>query len=454
MLQGGLVVTPQGARYVDVFVKDGLIQEVAPALRPRRGTRVVDARDLVVLPGVIDAHTHFELHSRGTVTADDFRQGSIAAACGGVTTFIDFADQEPGLSLVEAVEKRRRMAQGKSAIDFSLHLSVNDLPPEKTGELEQLVRYGVCSLKTFTTYRKEGYMLKPGQLEFLLRESRRLGFLVQVHAEDNDLVESLTEKFLGEGKVAPRYHPLSRPNEAERKAIAQVIELAEKNQAPVYFVHVSTAEGLAEIRRSQGQGLRVLAETCPQYLFLTGELYAEAGAERYILTPPLREKKDNAALWEGLTDGTVATVATDHCAFSLEQKAQGTSFADTLPGLPGVETLLPLLFSEGVNKGRLSLERLAELLAGNPARIFGLYPRKGVIAPGSEADLVLVDPQKEVILRGSQLHSAAGYTPYEGMVVRGYPVLTFSRGRLLCADGNFVGPEGEGRFVAAQRVTL
>ncbi|MCL5039062.1 MAG: dihydropyrimidinase [Firmicutes bacterium] len=453
LIQGGYVVTPGGVLYADVAIAGGRIQKVGPALGPERGTQVVDARGLVVMPGIIDAHTHFELHSRGTVTADDFRQGSISAACGGVTTFIDFADAEAGLSFTQAADRRRQQAEGRSAIDFSLHLSLNDAPAEKAGELAELVQYGISSLKVFTTYRKEGYMLKPGQMEFLLQESRRLGALVQVHAEDNGLVESLTERHLAEGKTEPRYHPVSRPNEAERKAIAAVIQQAEKTQAPVYFVHISTEEGLAEIKQAQARGMKVWAETCPQYLLLDQSLYEEPQAQRFILTPPLREKKDNAALWQGLVDGVLATVATDHCAFSLMQKGQATSFVDTLPGLPGVETLLPLLYSEGVGKERFGLERLVELLSTNPARIFGLYPRKGALLPGSDADLVLFDPEREVTLTASALHSAAGYTPYEGFRVRGYPVMTILRGQLISQEGSFVGEDGAGRFIPARATT-
>lgn len=451
LIKNGTVVTEEGAVKRDLRLRQEKIAEIGAELSPSSDAQVIDASGLVVLPGVIDAHTHYSLFVRGAHTADDFETGSRSAVCGGVTTFIDYADPIEGETLAYAMEQRRREAEGKACIDYHLHMCLYGNRSWTMKELEELKKAGVWNFKVFTTY--DAMQIPDQNLEKLLVDAKTLGMLVTVHAEDQETVRSVGEQLQLAGKVAPAYHGQSRPNAAEERAIANVIAMAEKHGTPVYFVHVSTGEGARLIEEARRRGVRVYAETCPHYLALSDECFQRELPQQYIMTPPLRSRQDNLELWRALEEGVFQVVATDHCAYNLDQKKTGETCFTTLPGIPGSETLLPVLFSEGVSKGKLTLEQLAAYLATNPAKLFGLYPRKGVIREGSDADLVLVDPNLERTLDGKLLHSASGYTPFHGMVVKGYPVLTLSRGRIAYQNGDFVGHAGWGQFVAATEIT-
>ncbi|WP_227764920.1 dihydropyrimidinase [Zhaonella formicivorans] len=447
IIKNGSVVTEQGVVNKDLKVENEKIAVIADNIEASVSDEVIDARGKLVLPGVIDAHVHFNMPAGNTVTADNFESGTTSAACGGVTTFIDYAELVEGKTLLESLKIREAQAIGHSFIDYNLHLEIpGQCDFSLLDELEEIKAYGVKSLKVYTTYAMQ---LPDAKIKELLKKAGKLGMLVTIHAEDNDIVLAMKEEFLAKGKTSPAYHAASRPHIVETNCIEKMIAYAREAEAPVYFVHVSTGEGARKIKKAQEEGQVVYGETCPHYLVLTDECYERPQAQKYIMTPPLRKKEDQDLLWEGLANGTFQCITTDHCAFSLEQKLASDSCFNSLAGIPGTETLLPLVYSEGVAKGRITLEQMVSLLATNPAKIFGLYPQKGVIAEGSDADLTLLDPEKEVTLTGEALHSASGYTPFEGMRVKGYPILTILRGKVLYQDGKFVAEAPEGRFVKA-----
>ncbi|HHW06026.1 MAG TPA: dihydropyrimidinase [Clostridia bacterium] len=448
IIKNGTVVTEEGVVQADILVEGERIAAVGRGLTAA-GAEVIDASGMVVLPGVIDAHTHYSLLTRGALTIDDFTSGSLAAACGGVTTFIDYADPIEGKPLAEGLRARRAEAAGKACIDYHFHMCLYGERPWSQAELENLRQEGISSLKVFTTY--EASRIPYHHLENLLVDAHAQGLLVTVHAEDDDHVRAVGEKLKEQGLTAPAYHGKSRPGAAEVKAVADVIALAEKRGVPVYIVHVSTGEGAAVIAAARARGVKVYGETCPHYLVLDDSCFQRDFPQQYIMTPPLRTGRDNEMLWQALAGESLQVVATDHCAYTLKQKEADTCFT-TLPGIPGSETLLPLVFSEGYQKGRLTLAQLAAYLSTNPAKLFGLYPQKGVIRAGSDADVVLVDPNRDQLLTGEHLHSKAGYTPFHGLKVKGYPVMTISRGRVVYQNGRFVGEPGWGKFIKAGEI--
>lgn len=451
LVKGGLMALPGGTAKGDVLCENGVITRIDDDISPEtcgEGCEVVDARGMLVLPGVIDAHTHFSLRSRGTVTADDFENGTRAAAFGGVTTVIDFADQVLNAPLVQGIMARRAEADGAVCVDYGLHLTLTKLPAGLAGELRRLRDAGVNSVKVFTTYRREGYMMDREAMREVLRAAAEAKVTVCVHAEDDDVVAGTGDRLAAEGKTGPEYHGASRPPFSEEVA-GKVASWAAEFGTRVYFVHLSTPVGVAEVVRARKGGAKVFIETCPHYLTLDEGLYAGEFPQRFIMSPPLRPPAARVALWRQLEAGEIDTVATDHCAFSLEQKAQGASWADTLPGIPGVETLLTLVFSEGVAKGTIGVGTMVRTLCENPARIFGLWPRKGALAPGFDGDIVVFDPAERWTLAKDLLHSKAGYSPWEGRKVTGRVRTVALRGQVIVRDGEFLGEAGGGRFVPA-----
>ena len=447
VVKGGRVVTATESFRADIGVDGGKIVAIAENIAAE-GARVVDATGKLVLPGAIDVHTHMQLPFGGTVSADDFEGGTRAAAFGGVTTIIDFAIQSKGSGLAETVERRRAEADPKVCIDYSLHLAITDWNRNTRGEIREIIESGIPSFKLFMVYRKEGWMVDDGALFGILSEVAKYGGLVGVHAENAFIIDALVEQFLAEGRLGCEYHPRSRPNFVEGEAIRRAIYLTRAAGGNLYIFHMSTEEGVEAVAEGRALGVRVQAETCPQYLLLTEERYLQPDGHHYAICPPLRSPADSEALWEALADGTIQVIASDHCPFDSRQKALWEGNFTKIPmGLPGVETLLPLALSEGVGKGRFSLNRCLELLSTNPAKIFGLYPQKGTIGVGSDADLVIVDPEMEVTLSPQQLHTAIDYSPYQGMRLKGYPVVTISRGEVIVEYGEFLGRPGRGRFL-------
>ncbi|HHY32631.1 MAG TPA: dihydropyrimidinase [Firmicutes bacterium] len=449
LIVGGLVVTARGEFRADVAVDGGKVSAVGEGLPRTPEAVVLDASGSYVLPGVIDAHTHFALRSRGTVTADDFASGMRSAACGGVTCVIDFADQVAGTSMPVAARARIDEAAAVASVDFALHMTVTNVPTDIEAEATALAGMGVGAIKLFTTYRAAGYLLDDADFLAVCKAARNAGLLVTVHAEDNDTVEALESALRAQGRTSPAHHAESRPPEAEATAIRKVAASLGALGIPVYFVHVSSAAGLEAVREARRLGHTVYVETCPHYLLLTSERYSGDMAREFVMTPPLREAADVAALWDAVLGGEIDVIATDHCAFTREQKALGETCFDVLPGIPGVETLLPLVHHEGVVRRGMSLRDMVRMLSYNPARLFGLFPRKGTIAPGSDADIVIFDPGCIRTISGSELHSRSGYTPYEGMRVQGWPRMAMVRGKVVCRNDQFVGAPGWGRFVAA-----
>ncbi|MFQ5770333.1 MAG: dihydropyrimidinase [bacterium] len=449
LISNGEVVKSSGARLLDVGVRGGKIVALEPAIEAEADRRI-DASGKLVFPGFIDAHTHMGIPIKDTQSADDFESGSMAAAFGGVTTILDFTVQEKDQSLKDSVETRIHKAVGKCHVDFGLHVNITDEPEMRLWEIPELVDEGFSSYKVFSTYREAGMMVTWAQFEQILAKVNSRGGLLMLHAEDNEVVESCTTDFISEGETEPIFHALSRPADAEGQAIWRAAEIAGALEAPLYIVHLSSFDGLEMAQEAQELGFEIYLETCPQYLLLNEEQYMTENGHLWITTPPLRGKEDAESLWEALADGSIDVVATDHCPFTLQQKESGGRvFHQTPNGLPGVETLFPLMYTYGVIKGRISLERMVQVLAKNPARIFGLYPRKGAIEIGADADLVIWEPNAESVLRAKDLHGNADWSPYEGITIKGKLEYTILRGQILVQDNKFMGEAVFGKLLRA-----
>ncbi|WP_455278714.1 dihydropyrimidinase [Cupriavidus necator] len=452
------VVTASDRFRCDIGVRGGQIVALGHALP--QGAREIDADGLLALPGGVDGHCHLDQPlPDGLRMADDFFTGTRAAVCGGTTTVIPFAAQEKGASLKAAVADYHRRAEGRAVIDYAFHLIVADpTPAVLADELPALIRKGYSSFKVYMTY--DDLKLSDREMLSVLDVARQNNALVMVHAENADCISWLTDKLVGEGRIAPRFHGLARPAAVEREATHRAITFAELVDVPILIVHVSGKEAIEQIRWAQGRGLQILAETCPQYLYLTADDMGLPGDDGYegakcICSPPPRDPENQAAVWRALTNGVFSVFSSDHAPFRYDDpqgKQPGgnrPSFEHIPNGVPGIETRLPLLF-DGVARGKLSLHQFVELTAWRPARLYGLYPRKGTIAIGVDADIVLWDPHKRVQIRNSALHHAVDYTPYEGIEVTGWPVHCFSRGELLVRDGQYLEPQaGRGQFLPA-----
>jgi dihydropyrimidinase len=446
LIRGGTLVTADSTFPGDVLIVDGRIAALGTDLSQARHADVIDASGCMVLPGVIDAHTHIQLDTGIYQTPDDWFVGTRSAACGGVTTVIDFATQFPGQHLSQAVQDRREQAR-VAAVDYALHCMITDLPPDKEGELQDLIDLGVSSIKLYTTYRPN-YYAGDATILRLLEAAARHGILTLVHCENDALVTAATQRLVAAGKVGLSHHGEARPPLAEAEAVNRTLFLADAAGAPVYIVHCSVAASVRLVAQAREAGQVAFAETCPQYLLLDDSSYAGPEPYRYILQPPLRPAENKAALWDLLQVGAVAVVATDSCDYSLAQKTAHDDFTQTPGGLPGIETLLPLMVSFGINGDRLDWPDLVRLLCTNPARIYGLYPRKGTLNPGSDADITIYDPRGQRTLVDDDLHGVAGYTPYAGFQLAGQVRMTLSRGRVVYEDGVFKGEAAHGAFVS------
>jgi len=448
LIQSGTLVTPEGIFQADLLVQGERIKAIGRGLPVAHDTRMIDAEGCYVLPGVIDAHTHIALDTGIYRTPDDWFVGTRAAACGGVTTVVDFATQFPGQTLREAVEARLEEAR-EAVIDYALHVMVTDLPPGRERKLADLVDMGTPSIKLYTTYRPN-YYADDATILRLLEAAADIGLLPLVHCENDALVTAQTEALVAAGEIGWRYHGHSRPALAEQEAVQRVLFLAEAAGCPVHIVHCSTARSVALVVEARDNGRIVTCETCPQYLLLDSAAYEGPEPWRYILQPPLRDPDEPDRLWALVEAGAVDMITTDHCDYTLAQKTAADDFTRTPGGLPGLETLLPLMYTYGVAEGRLSLSQLVALLSANPARVWGLWPRKGALLPGSDADIVIYDPEPEGVIRAEDLHHLAGYTPYEGLRVQGRVRATISRGQIIYREGRFTGRRERGEFVARQ----
>jgi len=447
VIRNGQIATGSDVFNADIAVASGKSLGSAPS--------EIDATNLLVLPGGVDAHCHLDQPTNdGSRMADDFVSGPLSAAFGGTTTVIPFACQQKGQSLRAAVEDYHVRANGKSVIDYAFHLIVTDPTPQVLGqELPALIKDGYTSFKIYMTY--DDLKLKDREILEVLDLAGREGALTMIHAENSDCIAWLTDRLIREGRTAPRFHADARPALAEREATHRAITLAELVDVPMLVVHVSGAEAIEQIRSAQLRGVKIFAETCPQYLFLTADDLALDGFEgaKYICSPPPRDRASQENVWAGLADGSLQVFSSDHAAFRFDdpvgKKLRGemTSFNHIPNGLPGLETRLPLLFSEGVGKGRISLDRFVRLTSTNPAKLYGLYPQKGSLSIGADADLAIWDPNSIVTICNSDLHHNVDYTPYEGRVVTGWPKIVLSRGKIIVADGQCKGVVGQGQFL-------
>jgi dihydropyrimidinase len=453
IIRNGTVVTAADASRCDVGIRAGKI--VALAERLDGAEEVIDAAGKLVLPGGVDGHCHLDQPmSDGSEMADDFTTGTRSAAAGGTTTVIPFACQLKGQSLRAAVSDYHKRAEGKALIDYAFHLIVSDPTAHTVGQdLPALIKDGYTSFKVYMTY--DELKLSDRQVIDVLAVARREGAMVMVHAENTDVIEWLTERLLAAGKTAPRYHAESRPAPVEREATHRAISLAEIVDVPILIVHVSSGEAAEQIRWAQARGLKIYGETCPQYLFLSADVLEGEGFEgaKGVCSPPPRDASNQAAIWNALSGGVFQVFSSDHAPFRYAgPKGKRNAGADApftkIPnGIPGIETRLPLLFSGGVGERRISLQQFVALTATNPARLYGLYPRKGTIAVGSDADVAVWDPDAEVTITNSRLHHNVDYTPFEGMRVKGWPTRTLCRGKTVWQDGAIVGQAGHGQFL-------
>ncbi len=445
-ITGATVVTPGATKPADVGVKDGKIASIAAPGKLEQAAQTLDARGMLLLPGAVDPHTHLDAEMFGATTADDFESGTIAAAAGGVTTIIDYAFQAQGGSLSEAVSKWDDKAHSRAIIDYGFHVAILDPTPEAIAEIPKIVERGVTSFKIFMM---RGFDDRARDFLRAFKMAADSGALLTIHAEDEHLIGYCTERLLGAGNRGVAHFASSRPPLSEAAAVLRGLKMTELTGAPAYFVHLSSKAAIDEIRRARknGAGRAVLAETRPIYLYLTQEKFLEPQGEKYVGYPPLRERADVDAIWEALADGTVDVVATDHCSWELARKTAADRFTRIPPGMSNLETLVPMLYSEGVVKRRISLARMVELVAATPAKIFGLYPRKGAIVEGADADLVVFDPEAKVVVHADEMHSRADYDPFEGVEVTGWPRVTISRGEQIVSNRKSAARAGRGMFL-------
>jgi dihydropyrimidinase len=451
IIRNGTVVTADGRFQADIGIRDGRIAQIGGLLP--EAVEATDATGCFVMPGGVDVHTHLDTPSAAGRTADDYLSGTIAAACGGTTTIVDFCQQEKGQSLAEALATWHRQAEGKAAVDYGFHIIVLDMNDAVHSELAELPAQGVTSFKLFMAY-KGASMVDDLTLLRAMEQARLSGAVVMVHAENGDAAYFLQQKLIAQGRTEPRHHADSRPPRVEAEATARAIALAEVAGAPLYVVHMTCEESVEELVRGRRRGVAVTGETCTQYLYTTRDDLARPGFEgaKYVFTPPPRTAHDHAVLWRALADGTLSAISSDHSPWCFKgQKDLGRDDFTRIPnGGPGIEERLMMTY-QGVAQGRLTLERFVEIVATAPARLFGLYPRKGTIAVGCDADLVIWDPAARLAVTRDALHSRIDYTLYEGQQIQGLPRDVLLRGEVIVRDRQYVGAPGTGRFLRRAR---
>jgi dihydropyrimidinase len=454
VIRNGTVVTAADTQRCDIGVKDGVVATLGRNLSA--GAREIQAAGKLVLPGAVDSHCHIEQRSgAGVICADDFYSATVSAAFGGTTTVIPFAAQHRGQSLRQVVAEYHEAAAPKAVIDYAFHLIITDPSEQVLGqELPALLKDGYTSFKVYMTY--DAMRLDDGQMLDILALARREGALVMIHAENHDMIKWLTGKLLEKGLGAPRYHAVAHARVAEGEATNRAVALSQLLDVPILIVHVSAAEAIDVIRGAQTKGLKIYGETCPQYLFLTADdIGMGLEGTKFCCSPPPRDHAAQEAVWRGLQNGTFQVFSSDHAPYRFDEtgkllKGDKTTFKDTANGVPGIELRVPLLFSEGVGKGRIDLNRFVALTATNHAKLYGLYPKKGTIAVGSDADIAIWDPARETTVTWDGLHDNVGYTPYEGKKLRGWPVTVISRGRIVVDNGKLAAERGSGNFLPCE----
>ncbi len=461
LIKNGTIVTAGDTYKADVLIEGEKIALIGQDLdnggKNKIADEVIDASGFLLLPGGIDVHTHLDMPFGGTTTSDDFFTGQRGAAFGGTTTHIDFAIQSKGKSLRETIQVWQKKAEGKAVIDYGFHVAVTDAPPAVIDEIPSLLEEGVTSLKLFMAY-KGSLQVDDATLYKAMEKAKEAGMLIMVHAENGDVIAELVQQHLKEGKTAPQYHATSRPSALEGEATGRAIALSGLTGAPLYVVHMSCIEAIEQLEIGRNKGFPVMGETCPQYMHLFEEDLARPGFEgaKFVCSPPVRKKKDAERLWHSLANGTLQVVSTDNCSFWFEGGKNGRQAGKELGkegfhkipnGMPGIEDRMYVLWTSGVNEGKISPNRFVEITSTNPAKIFGLYPRKGTIAPGSDADIILWDPLKEHTVSAKTQHVNTDYNPYEGMYVKGFPVRTILRGKSIVIGDEWKGEKGSGKFL-------
>src|SRR5712691_160888 len=449
VIRNGRIVTAIDDYNVDILIEDGKVAMIAKEIDVKADKKI-DAKGRLVIPGGIDPHTHMDLPFGGTSSSDDFETGTRAAAFGGTTTIIDFAVQYKGQSLSQALDVWFKKAEGKTSIDYGFHLICTDLPDQRLPEMKEMIRQGVTSFKLFMAYPGV-FLVDDATIYKAMLMAGENGGLICMHAENGVVIDAMVKRALAEGNTAPKYHALTRPTRAEAEGVHRAIAIAEMAHSPVYIVHLSCYDALKEVQAARDLGLPAYAETCPQYLFLDYSYYEQEGFEgaKYVMTPPLRDQSNQEKLWKGLRGNDLQVISTDHCPFCFkEQKELGRDDFTKIPnGGPGVEHRMSLIYSGGVAQGRFSVNRFVELVSTTPAKLFGLYPRKGTIAVGSDADLVIFDPDRKHTISAKTHHMRVDYSMFEGIEVTGMPEVVLSRGRVVVEADKFLGRAGGGEFL-------
>jgi len=449
VIRNGRIVTAVDDYNADILIDGGEVAMIAKKVDVD-AEKVIDAKGRLVIPGGIDPHTHMELPFGGTHASDTFETGTRAAAFGGTTTIIDFAVQSKGQALLEAVDGWHKKADGRTAIDYGFHLICTDLPDSRLEEMKRCINEGISSFKLFMAYPGV-FLVDDATIYKAMMMAGNAGGLICMHAENGVVIDAIVKRAIAEGKTAPKYHALTRPTKAEAEGVHRAIALSEIAEAPVYIVHLSCDDALQEVTRARDMGVPAYAETCPQYLFLDYSVYEQPGFEgaKYVMTPPIREKWNQEKLWKGLQMNDLQVVSTDHCPFCFkDQKELGKNDFSKIPnGGPGVEHRMSLVYNGGVAQGRISVNRFVEITSTAPAKIFGLFPRKGTIAVGSDADIVIFDPNEEMTISAKTHHMNVDYSAYEGMKVKGVTKTVLSRGRTIIEDGKYTGRAGDGQFL-------
>ena len=442
IIKNGMIVTPSETFKADLAVNDGKIVEISSEITSKAST-IIDAKEKYILPGAIDAHTHLAMPFGGTISADDYFAGTRAAACGGTTTVFDFALQDFDEKMVDTIKRRDKIASNQAAVDYAFHIGVKDIHGELLDSMKDAVEYGVPSFKVFMVY---DFGVSDGVFYQVLKKSKEINAMISVHAENNEMVNYNVEKFLSEGKKSPWYHYLSRPEFVEAEADMRAIQWAKATGAKLYIVHLANEEGVKAVTKAKEEGYPIYAETCPQYLNFTNEVYKREDARNFVCSPPIKGQKSQDALWKAIKRGDIDVIATDHCPFMQSEKDWGIDDFTKIPnGCAGVENMYPYMLSKA-NSGEISFNKVVEICSSNPAKIFGCS-QKGSLSVGKDADIVIYDPKKDFTITCEDMHSDYDHTIWEGVSLHGYPEMTFSRGRLVYKNGQFLGEAGYGKFV-------
>lgn len=443
IIKNGTIVSPTATFKADVCVDNGKIVAITAADAGTDADKVIDASGKMVLPGAIDAHTHLAMPFGGTISSDDYYAGTRAAACGGTTTVFDFILQDFGETMVDAIKRRDALCAPDAAVDYAFHVAVKDVSNGLIDTIEDAVNYGVSSFKVFMVY---DFGVTDGVFYKVLEKAKSCGAMISVHAENKQLIDVLTERYLSEGKTSAWYHYMSRPEFVEGEADIRAIQLAKSLDSKLYIVHLANKEGVQAVERARNEGYQIYAETCPQYLEFTSEVYKRADGRNFVCSPPMKGEESRLALWEAIKKGLITTIATDHCPFQSYEKDWGKDDFTKIPnGCAGIENMYPYMLS-AANEGKITFNKAVELCSYNPAKIFGC-DAKGAIEVGKDADIVIYDPTKDFTITNDKMHSDCDHTIWEGIKVKGYPEATYSRGKLVFKDGEFLGERGWGKFI-------